>query len=336
MSMRGSKTMTALLLGAALAGLLAAPALAAGDGYVVTDRGLTDVTYSGALDPRTGLPAEQGGASGSYYPLRGEEYGYDRERDAYTSRVGGGSFLSSVPSGAVLSKDQTAKVSFTLPAGLTGTLYRDGNPVDGADLTDITEPGSYLLEARSASSSDSVTYPFTILSQRTNALAELTLPAGFAFEYVRLNGEELTPTNSNYLELLEDGDYELCWSCPEIGKSYTVSFTLDTTAPTLALPEVTDRQAHSAVTLEDLEEGAYILVESGGETSTITSASTVLRDPGEYVLTVYDRAGNSTRYDFVIHLYLNLSAAAAVGMMLAGLLALIGYSRYIRKHPRVG
>lgn len=330
------KRMTALLLGAALTGLLALPALAAEGGYVVTDRGLTDVTYSGELDPRTGLPVGRGESSGSYYPLRGEEYGYDQNQRSYTNRLGSRSFLSSIPNGAVLSKNQITKVSFTLPVGLTGTLYRNGDQVGDADLTNIADPGSYLLEVRSSSSSDSVTFPFTILNQLTNSLTEISLPDGFTFEYVRLNGDGLTPTYDNYLELLEDGDYDLCWSCPDIGQSYTVSFTLDTAAPTLALPEVTDRQAHSAVTLEDLEEGAYILVESGGETSTIVSSSTVIRNPGQYVLTVYDQAGNSTRYDFVIHMYLNLSAAAAIGMMLAGLFALIGYSRYIRKHPRVG
>ena len=331
-----SRKMTALLLGAALAGALALPALAAPGDYVVTDRGLTDVTYSGALDPRTGLPAGRAESDGSYYPLRGEESGYDQEQRCYTNRLGSKSFLSSIPSGAVLSRSQITQVSFTLPVGLTGTLYRGGDQVEDADLTGISDPGSYLLEVRSASSSDSVTFPFTILDQLTNSLAEISLPDGFEFEYIRLNGEGLTPQFNNYLELLEDGDYELCWSCPDIGQSYTVAFTLDTAAPTLALPQVTDHQARSAVTLEDLEEGARILLESDGETRTIVSASTVIRDPGRYVLTVYDQAGNSTRYDFVIHLYLNLSAAAAIALMLAGLLALVGYSRYIRKHPRVG
>lgn len=332
-----SRKITALLLGAALTALLVPPAAAAPGDYVVTDQGLTDVTYSGALDPRTGLPVSQDKTSSDYYPLRGEEYGYDRKQSAYTNRLGGSSFLSSIPSGALLSRDRITKVSFTMPVGLTGTLYRNGDQVAEADLTNISDPGSYLLEVRStSSSSNSVVFPFTILDDLTSSLAEIDLPDGFTFEYVRLNGEGLTLEYDNYLELLEDGDYELRWSCPDISQGYTVAFTRDTVPPTLALPEVTDRQARSAVTLSDLEKGCYILMEYGEDTKTITTASTVLRDPGEYVLTVYDQAGNSTRYDFVIHLYLDISAAAAIGMMLAGIVALIGYSRYIRKHPRVG
>lgn len=325
-----------LLLGAVLAGILTVPALAAQEGYIATDRGLTDINYSGALDPRTGLPVGRDEGTSSYYPLRGDELGYDREEHSYTNRLGSYSFFSSIPSGAVLSRNQITKVFFTFPVGLSGTLYRNGNQLDGVDLTNISDPGSYLLEVNSTSSTDSVTFPFTILGQTTNNLAEISLPDGFSFEYIRLNGEGLTPPYDDYLELLEDGSYELCWSCPDIGQSYTVSFTRDTIAPALALPEVKDRQARSAVTLEDLTPGDYIVLESNGESTTITSPNSTIRDPGEYVLTVYDQAGNSTRYEFVIHLYLNLSAVSAIGLMLAGLIILIGYSRYIRTHPRVG
>lgn len=344
MSMR--RTITALLLTAALAGLLAVPALAAPEpdtpgtdtpDYAATGQGLTDVTYSGALDPRTGLPAGASQSDTGYFPLRGEEYGYDRDQHCYVNRLGGSEFLSTIPNGAVISRDQGSKVSVTLPVGLTGTLYRGGDPVPDADLSNITETGSYLLEVRSgASQTDSVAFSFVILDRLTNSLAEITLPDGFSFEYVRLNGEGISSGYENYLELLEDGDYEVRWSCPEIGQAYNLSFTLDTVAPTLALPQVEDGQAHSAVTLEDLEPGAYIVMENGGETSTITSSQTVLRYPGEYILTVCDQAGNSTQYRFIIHLYLNLSAAAAIGLLLAGLAALLGYSWYIRKHPRVG
>ena len=330
------KKILPLLLSAALAGLLAVPSLAAPPDYVVTGSGLTDVTYSGALDPRTGLPLGQSTGTGDYYPLRGEEYGYDRKLHCYTNRLGSLSFTSSIPNGALLSAGRMDPVSITLPVGLTGTLYRNGDEVPDADLTQITQAGSYLLEVRSTSSTDSTAFSFTILDTLTNSLMEISLPDGFSFEYVRQDGEGLTLAYRNYLELLEDGSYELCWSCPDIAQTYTVSFTRDTAAPTLALPEVKDGQGRSAVTLTDLEEGAYILLESGGETKTITSPSTVIRDAGKYVLTVCDQAGNRTQYSFTIHVYLNLSAAAAIGMMLAGAAALFGYSRYIRKHPRVG
>lgn len=316
-----------ILLAAALCAALCAPALAAPG----VGSGRTDTSYSGELDPRTGLPigAEQG--DGFYVPDSGA-YRYDRENRRYINPVGSSSFTSSIPDGAVVSEGQ--HVSFAVPDGLNGALYRSGNLLADAGLGSITEPGSYLLEV--SGSSGSARFTFFIVGKVTNALRELSLPDGFRFDYVRLNGEQLTMEYSNYLQLLEDGRYEVSWSCPDIEQSYTLDFTLDTVAPTLELPEVRNGEAHSEVTLADLAPGDYILLESGGETRTITSATAVLRDAGEYRLTVCDQAGNSTRYDFTIHVYLNLSAAAAIGLVLAGILALLLYCRYIRTHPRVG
>lgn len=99
---------------------------------------------------------------------------------------------------------------------------------------------------------------------------------------------------------------------------------------------MTDGEAHSPVTLTDLEQDAYILLEQDGESSVIRSSDTVIQDAGAYRLTVYDQAGNSTTYEFTIHLYLNLSAIAAIGLILAVLAGLWIYSRYIKSHPRVG
>ena len=338
------RKLSAALLAWALVRLLALPVLAApGEEEAPDESGLettaiqavqSDPGYSGPLDPLTGLPADLGNDLDRYYALGTDGGSYDRDGQCYVYQLGGGAFTSNIPNGAVVSQGQTVSVS--LPVGMTGTLYRSGDAVENPDLTNITQEGGYLLEVRGSGSGESLSFSFRILGEVTNALSELSLPGGFAFDYIRLNGEALTAEYTNYLELLEDGDYEIRWSCPDIAQSCTVSFTLDTQAPTLALPEVTDGQAHSPVTLTDLEQDACILLERDGESSVITSADTVLRDAGTYRLTVYDQAGNSTVYNFTIHLYFNLSAIAANGLLLAGLAALWGYSRYIRTHPRVG
>ena len=338
------KKLGAALLAGALVWLLALPVLGAPEEGEASEEEVlesetvqishADPGYSGPLDPLTGLPADSGGEEERYYTLREGLYSYDRENLCYVNILGSASFSSSIPNGAVVSQGQA--VSVTLPAGMTGTLYRSGDVVESPDLTNITQEGNYLLEVRSGSSGESLSFSFRILGKVINSLTELSLPGGFSFDYVQLNGEELTLSYSNYLELLEDGDYEIRWSCPDIAQSYALSFTLDTQPPVLALPEVTDGQAHSQVTLADLEQDGYILLERDGESSVITSPDTVIRDAGTYRLTVYDQAGNSTVYQFTIHLYLNLSAIAAIGLVLAGLAALWGYSRYIKSHPRVG
>jgi len=336
------KKLTTALTALAAAAMLALPALAApeeaeildnpetpGD-YVVGDYGLTDTGYSGPLDPRTGLPPDL--APGEKV-LEGAQYSYDSQARCYRNPVGDRSFTSNIPNGAVLSKGQT--VSVIVPSGLSATVYRGGDAAEDLDPANLTQVGSYLLEVRGAGA-ESVSFTFQILPELTGSLRELALPEGFTFEQVTLNGEALRPEYANYMELLEDGEYEVRWSCPDIGESYRLSFTLDTQPPVLALPEVVNGEAHGPVTVADLEEDAYILIEQDGEESTIVSPSTVIRDAGRYVLTVYDQAGNHTRYEFIIHMYLNVSAIAALGMLLALAAGLFGYSRYIKKHPRVG
>lgn len=328
-----------LILLAALLPLLVFPALGApGDGDTA-ETSAADVNYSGPLDPMTGLPAgtRLSGDEPGYVTLQKDACSYDSARGCYVNTVGTLSFTSSVPNGAILNAGAQT-VSFSIPRGLSAVLYRSGSAVADADLSDITDAGNYRLEVRAGNSTESVTFSFRLLGELSSGVSELALPAGFSFVYLRLDGQELTPEYSNYTTLRLDGTYEFCWACEEIGRQYAVRFTLDTAAPTLLLPEVVNGEAHSAVTLTDLEKDAYVLLTDTktGETNTILYGDTQITQAGSYRLSVYDRAGNHTDYSFTIHVYLNISALAAIALVLAGIAALLGYSRYIRRHPRVG
>ena len=361
------RKLTALLLTTMLISLLTLPALAApenespaletvtiggtdstADGetgedvlvdYVQNYESSTDVEYSGPLDPLTGQPlkTELEGENAVLVSLKEGVFAYDKALCCYENFVGSQSFQSNVPNGAILSEGRQS-VSITIPSGLSATLYQNGTELPDADLQNIIDAGSYILEVSTSNGSESVSFSFRLLGKLTNSLAEFSLPAGFTFNSVMLENDILTTDYTNYTQLMEDGSYEISWSCPEINQRFTTSFTRDTEAPTLELPEVTDGQAHSAVTLTDLEDDAYVVLENKktGESKTISSASSTIEDAGSYLLTVYDQAGNSTSYDFIIHVYLNLSAVAAIALALAGVLALWLYSRYIYKHPRVG
>ena len=303
-----------------------------------SDQQRAAVDYSGPLDPLTGLPVTNSSAEDpSYVVLKEGSFGYDQDRRCFVNVVGSRSFNSNIPNGAILSVGRH-KASFTIPTGLAAKLYCNGELQSEADLTNITQPGSYILEVSVSNTYDSSSFSFRILDEKTNAITEFALPSGFAFESVLKEKEALTPDYQNYTQLLEDGSYEISWSNTEVGQSYTTTFVLDTLAPVLALPEVENGEAHSEVTLTDLEAGAYVVLKekSTGETKTITSATTEIKNAGTYHLTVYDAAGNFTEYDFTIHVYFNLSAIAAICLMLAGVAGLAIYSRYIRKHPRVG
>ncbi len=297
----------------------------------------TDPTdYIGPLDPVTGLPPVE-----DVLPENGDEvvlvkdvYGYDRKQNLYVNYVEKLRFYSNYPTGAVIPYGEA--MSIALPAGMTSVLYHNGTAVSSPDLKNITAAGSYVLEFYMGSNSGSFRFPFQILSSVTNSVSEISLPAGFVFEYIKLGGEEYTSDYTNYLALMEDGDYEVRWGCEAIGKHYTLKFSRDTQAPTLSMPDVVDGSASGPVALTGMEAECYMVVTDEEGKSTTYRADTTVSQAGKYTVTVYDQAGNSTSYTFTIHFYLNLSAGVAILLLLAVCLGLYLYGRYIRKHPRVG
>ena len=296
-----------------------------------------DEDYIGELDPSTGLPLgsyeNADGESGSYIVVD-DAFRYDPDEKIFLYTIGSSQFFSNIPNGAVVPDSQT--VSIQLPGGVTGALHRDGTVVEGADLTAITETGFYVLQLTGSGLYDSDQFTFTILPELTNQLNDLRLPDGFSFEYILQNGIELDHAHSNYYEFLEDGQYQICWKNDTINRQYIIKFTLDRQAPTLALPEVVDGKASSEVSLSDLEAGCYIIVETDGESRTLKGTGHTLKKAGDYVLTVYDQAGNYTQYSFTIEVYLNFSAVVVIIMALLILAGILIYSRRVRKTARVG
>lgn len=293
--------------------------------------------YIGELDPSTGLPLgsyKDADGESSTYIVVDDAFHYDPEKKIFLYTIGSSRFSSNIPNGAVVPDDQT--VSIQLPGGVTGTLYRDGSAVEEADLTAITETGFYVLQLTGSGLYDSGQFTFTIMPDLTNQMNKLRLPEGFSFAYIMQNGIELDHAHSNYYEFLEDGEYQICWRNETINRQYIVKFTLDRQAPTLALPEVVDGKASSQVSLSDLEAGCYIVVETNGESRTLKGTGNTLKEAGDYVLTVYDQAGNFTQYSFTIEFYLNFSAVAVIIMVLLILAGILIYCRRVRKTARVG
>ena len=288
------------------------------------------------LDPVTGLPVSdtQSEEEGSAEQTVQYDYTYDPYTKTYTYSVGTGSFTANIPDGGALSEGNS--VSISVDGGLTATLYRGGTPIEQTNLGNISDPGSYVLQLAGNSQYDRRQFSFTIVPELTNDFGDFLLPEGFQLTGIWLENEELDHAFANYYEFLDDGSYRVNWRNEELSIGYTLEFTLDRTPPTLALEGVVDGVATGEVSLEDLETGGYIVMETGGETRTIDYLTKSIKDVGDYVLTVYDRAGNSTRYEFTIQLYFNFSAVMAIIMLAAVVAGVVLYSRWVRKHARVG
>jgi hypothetical protein len=168
------------------------------------------------------------------------------------------------------------------------------------------------------------------------SFAEYTLPPGFEFTEVTLDGNYKTREYKNYYDFQENGHYKLVWENVQIGQSYTTQFDMDVIPPDLALTQVVEGSADKAVTFKDLESGEYIVWHSKTEEGVITAATDTLEKPGEYTLTVYDGAGNSTEYKFNIEGYLDINAIIAILIVIASIAGIFIYSRRLRKRMRVG
>ena len=291
------------------------------------------------IDPRTGeeRETEVEGETREFYPLSPGQFGYDKINHVYTNFFGSSSFSSTVPNGAIVGRG--THVSFRIPPGAGAMLYRDGNLVQEADLTDIAETGDYYLSVQGGQSGANTRFEFRILNDITNNFSEMSLPKGFSFKSIYLGDEQLQLDYDNYYGFLLDGNYRILWGCEPIDQSYELKFTRDTETPALTisgLSNTADMEANGPVTLAWEDQNAFVVVRTEGKDERIATPPTEIRQPGEYTVTIYDPAGNSASHDFIIHVYLNLSAYAAIALVLFGAALVLAYCRRVRKHSRVG
>ena len=296
-----------------------------------------DFDYTGPLDGRTGKPLTTtvtNDGSGVYI-MGKDDYNFDTKTGRYEILCGEMSVGFDVPPEAMLSNGE--KFNVYVPMGITMTIYYNGELLENQNTTKFSKAGTYTFQIETPYATDGKrTVNINILKKKVNNINRIILPNGFEFSSVKVDGEETTLSSKNVYECYREGKYEVSWECTEVGESFFTTFELDTTAPTLALPEVVDGEAKKPVTLEDMSGDTYVIYEANGERVVITDNTKTIDVPGEYVLLACDEAGNYTRYDFTLHTYLNSGALSAILLVVAGIVTLISYCRRLRHHMRVG
>ncbi|MBR4983559.1 MAG: hypothetical protein IKY94_13530 [Lachnospiraceae bacterium] len=293
--------------------------------------------YTGPLDERTGKPLTTTVTNdgGGVYIMGKDDYNFDSKTGRYEILCGDMSVGFDVPPESLLSYGE--KFNMYVPMGVTVTIYYNGELLENQNTTQFSKAGTYTFQIETPYASDGKrTVNVNILKKKVNNINRIILPDGFEFSKVKVDGEETTLSSKNVYECYREGKYEVSWECTEVGESFYTTFELDTTAPTLALPEVIDGQAKKPVTLEDMSGDTYVVYEANGERVVITDNTKTITLPGDYVLLACDEAGNYTRYEFTLHTYLNSGALSAILLVVAGIVTLISYCRRLRHHMRVG
>ena len=240
-----------------------------------------------------------------------------------------------VPSDSMLTNGQSLKI--TLDEGVSCQVYLNGELLEDKTQTEFYESGEYFLIMYNYAQAKERSVRFVILDKLVSDLKEYRLPSGFEYTDVYLDGIKKSTSYNNYYDFLEEGYYQLKWANSRINQTFVTEFMLDLTAPTLNLPEVKNGVATGQVSFSDMEKGSYVRwIRDSREEGRIEDPSEVLTQKGNYLLRVYDQAGNYTEYSFAIEGYFDSNAVIAVLLVMSLLGGGFFYCRRLRMHMRVG
>lgn len=298
-----------------------------------------ETDYSGELDPMTNLPIGNSsaltGEDGSRALVSSGVY-YDWNEHCFVYPVSG--TLTEVYCDVMDGMVQGESVSVSATDGSSLLVMCDGEEVTG-DLTNLNTPGSYLVSLREGSSTRRM-LGFTLVGSRTNSIHTLQAPDGFFVSSATRDGENVYSGRYS-VDMEQEGEYSVTLNCMATGLSYTLDTTVDRTPPELTFKGKMDEnnRMRSALFFSGLEEGDTIVLVSNGEEvrpELNGDGTGAIYDPGNYVMKVYDYAGNSTEYRFTILIYFNASSWAFIALVLLIVAVIIGYLIFQRRRLKIG
>lgn len=318
---RGRWAVAALLL----TGLLALPVM-----------GAFDPNYIGPLDPVSGLPAETDSGSSALDTANRVALDsgavYDRSLGVfvYSLRNSAAEIYADVHDGMIVS----TPVSVTASDGVTPQVYYNGSLLEDADPTHLTAAGSYSIVARSGDATQQV-LTFTIVGQSANLPGVYNMPSGFYITDATLDGEAAM-YNRGRVELSQEGEYHIEYTCPATGIDYTLDVTVDRTPPQLTFDGRFDDKgrAHSAVDVSGFQEGDRVRMTLNGEAARFPTDGH-LADSGRYSIEAFDAAGNSSLYDLTILVYFDLNSLIFFTLVVVSVAVVVGYIVYKSKKLKV-
>lgn len=251
---------------------------------------------------------------------------YDSAKQRYIYITEQGRVEATVMDGMIV----TGAVSVAAENSLPVTMYKDGERLEQSDMTSLTDSGYYVLQYTNKEGIPQTIMEFTIVPSLTGMIDHYALPAGFTVTSASRNGEELPA--SSQIDMQTEGSYRITYMCQRTGVSYELDVDIDHTPPTLALEAVKDGVARGPVDISDLEPGATVYMTLDGRQYNYREK---LTRSGDYEIWVFDAAGNYSKYEFTIMVYLDGSGYAFVGILLLLILGVTVYMTIEKKRLRV-
>ena len=244
-------------------------------------------------------------------------------------------------SGTVVRASVADGMIVTTPVKIVGAtllIYKDGELWEG-DATNITEPGEYVVMAQTGSQTPRL-FVFTLVGGATSIVYSYNLPSGMIVLTATRDGES-TEFDGTSVPMQEDGLYHVEYEGVSTEMIYTLDLNVDRTPPEIQFDGKIDEnhRVHSALEFSGLQKSDTLQVTLDGVPISVNvnpDGTGELVDSGSYVITVYDEAGNSTVYGYIIMLYLNSGSLAFFIILGIALVALGVYIFIRRKQLRIG
>jgi len=296
-----------------------------------------DTGYTGEINPETGQPYGEDTArdtgdlvalsSTMYYSWSSHDYVY-RLPDA-TAEV-----HVSAADGMVV----TTPVSIVPGSDAAIAVYRNGSEYTG-DLSRCAETGEYVISVPVGGSARRL-MSFTLVGKTVSALHTFVVPDGFYILDAQRDGESAYIDRYS-VDMEKEGAYVIEYECSATNLTYKLEVTVDRTPPALSFQGTADSQGRirSKLVFAGLENGDQIYLIRSGEAVAPElngDGTGTIYDPGSYVMTVTDAAGNSVEYSFIILQYLNVLSWTFFLLFFAVIGAVIAYVVIQRKRLKIG
>jgi len=297
-----------------------------------------DPDYSGYLDTDTSSSQSQGSASQqdsvSYVVLTDNMY-YDTGERYFI--FPGSSIRPEIRCTAGDGMVVNGKVSLIDPdPGVV--VYKDGSEYSG-ELVDISDPGEYVVSYRRNSDVYRV-FVFTIVGDVTGSLHSFTAPDGFYITAASVDGVS-TERNRFELDMSREGLYQVSYQSYSAGLTFSFTTRVDNSAPEIRFSgkQDSDGRYRSAVKYTGMESGdTIVLLRSGTSVSPgrQPDGTGLIVDSGNYVMRVFDSAGNETVYEFTILMYFNTSTIIFFILLILFLGGGGFYILHMRRNVKIG
>jgi hypothetical protein len=259
-------------------------------------------------------------AGNTYYDSAEKSFLY------YVNATASQAVRSSVADGMITEQAVSVKVD----AGVALDVYLNGERLQSISGGTFQTPGEYVVMYVGGAVPERL-FSFTIVPKLCNSVTGYTLPAGFEFTEASLNKEAI-PFDKNYINLTEEGEYNIHYRCVKTNVSYQLLLKTDFTGPVLSLENVKNGKAQGPVDISEAKSAARVTIYHDGEK---IGRRDVLTESGEYYIELADEAGNKTTYSFTILIYFDGNSWLFFLLIIGSCVGTIIYLVHSRKHLRV-